>query len=390
VNGFQLDAQTLLIASALVTTLTGVLFIVDSFSRSEDAVGRRWAIAFIAAIVSLIAFIAVDATGSLWWGVPLGNAFSVFGVGMVWSGIRRFNDRSGATWAIVLVAAAVAVAAAIDVPNRGWWGGGGAFMGAMCLFALLGGVEALRGRMRRFRNAYFLAAILLLGAAMHGVRLVFFIALGPESEVFTTFLGTAVSTLVTMIFIAGAAMSMIALRGEESRHTFSEHGMDGLSGALTPWMYGRIADPVLQIASRVRRPLCVVVADIDELATFNAAFGRSYGDAVLVRFAEVLVERMPAGTPVCRLENNRFAMLVVGEGAPGGVTLCEQVRRELLENPLVADELGVRVTASYGVASAADVGYSSEALLAAASSALAAAKADGRNGVAAFEPSAES
>ena len=47
-----LDVPTLLIVSAMVITLTGILFIVDSFSRSEDVIGRIWSLAYLCGVIT--------------------------------------------------------------------------------------------------------------------------------------------------------------------------------------------------------------------------------------------------------------------------------------------------------------------------------------------------
>jgi diguanylate cyclase (GGDEF)-like protein len=383
INAIELDVPTLLIVSAMVITLTGILFIVDSFSRSQDVIGRIWSLAYVAGVITTFSYLVSGLFPSIWWGVAVGNATVVLSLGAVWSGSRRFNGRMSLLRVAGGASALVAIAAIIPGPHGGPWAGGAFMLGGVGIFGLLAAYESFRGRMRAYRNARFLGFVEFIAGAYYLVRLVVFLTAGPTSKFFTTFLGTGITTLVVILFVTGGAFAMVALRGEESRSSIANGASaDNAAGAASPDEFAEILGPVLTRSREEQRPVSVVVADVDEFAELNAAFGRRYGDTVLVRFVDLLREAMPSGSPVTRVAANRFAVMLGDCGPEAALTAAEQARRRLVDSPLIDDSVRMRVTASFGVASSQEVGYELSALIASASRGADVAKGDGRNRVA--------
>jgi diguanylate cyclase (GGDEF)-like protein len=381
-GGVNLDVPTLLIVSAMVISLTGILFIVDAYSRKDDVVGRIWSLAYVSGIITTFAYLASAAYGAIWWGIGLGNGTVVFSLGAVWAGARVFNGRRSLLWVAGAASVAVAVLAIVRGPGGGEWAGGDAMIAGMFIFGFAGGIECFRGRLWRFRNARFLGAIMLIAGAYYGVRLIFYVAVGPLSSFFITFLGTGITSLVVIMFVTGGAFAMVALRGEESRLIFSADGASAApSSTANVAEFADVVAPILRMAQQGASPVSLVAVDIDELATLNSAFGRAYGDQVLVRFVEELRAGLPAGTPLCRLGGDHFAFLLADIDGQQAARRSEEIRSSLLESPLIADQTRVRVTASFGIATGDGCGYALDAMIAAANGALTVAKAAGRNRV---------
>ncbi|MEO8907974.1 MAG: GGDEF domain-containing protein [Microbacteriaceae bacterium] len=380
IRPITLDVPTLFIASALVVTLTAILFVIDSLGRGEDAVGRLWSLAYVSATTTTFAYLLSSVYPVMWWGIPLGNGAAVLGFGAIWSGARRFNDRSMLLWVILAVSAGVALASLVQGPTGGYWAGADVMFWGMSAFGLLAGIECLRPRLLSFHSARFLSVLMLLSCVYYLGRVIFFYLVGPNSEVFTTYFGSAVTALVLVMFVTGGAISMVNLRGEDLRQSFTnKHSADLLTDTASPDQFTDVVTPMLVAARESAWPIALVIADIDELASINAAFGRAYGDQVLVRFVEVLRAAAPFGTPLCRLVANRFAFLLSDATAAEAAALAERIRVYLLETPLVGDGAGVRVTASFGVAGSDAAGYDLRWLQDSALGALTASKVAGRN-----------
>jgi diguanylate cyclase len=382
IEPISLDVPTLFIASALVVTLTGILFVVDTLSRGEDVVGRLWSLAYIAAIVTTLSYLMSTVYTQIWWGIPLGNGAAVLGFGAIWAGARRFNDRRMLLPVILAAPAIVAFVPLVQGPAGGYWAGADVMFWAMGAFGILTGVECLRPRLLSFQNARFLSVVMLLSGVYYLVRVVFFYLSGPNSKFFSTFFGSGITSLILVLFVTGGAISMVALRGEESRQTFAGRSRaDDLTGTASPDQFAQVATEMMDAARVSARPVALIAADIDELANLNAAFGRSYGDQVLVRFVDALRALAPQPTPLCRVVADRFVLLLPGATTGEAVSLAERIRSSLIETPLVSEQSGVRVTASFGTASSDDFGYELKRLQSGAFTALAASKAAGRNRV---------
>jgi len=380
IRPITLDIPTLFIASALVVTLATVLFVIDSLSRGEDSVGRLWSLAYISATTTTFSYLLSSVDTQMWWGIPLGNGAAVLGFGAIWAGARRFNDRAMLFWVVGIVAAGVAAVPLVQGPAGGYWAGSDVMFWAMSAFGLLAGVECLRPRLLSFNTARFLSVLMLLSGVYYLGRVIAFYLVGPTSVIFTTYFGSAVTALVLVAFVTGGAISMVSLRGEDARQTFTNRrSADVLTETASPDQFTDVVTPMLNAARESAWPIALVVADIDELAGINAAFGRAYGDQVLVRFVEVLRSATPPGTPLSRLVANRFVFLLSDATATEAATLAERIRLYLIETPLVGDGTGVRVTASFGVADSATIGYSPRWLQDSAEEALLASKKAGRN-----------
>jgi diguanylate cyclase len=387
IKSIALDVPTLLIVSAMVISLTGILFIVDSLSRSQDIVGRIWSIAYLAGVITTFCYLVSGEFPAIWWGIALGNGMVVLSLGAVWSGARRFNGRASLLWVVGAAAAIACIAAAIPGPDGGPWAGGIVMLVGVAVFGLLGGAECLRGRLRAYRNARFLGAIAFIAGAYYLVRAIFFVVAGPDDPFFSTFLGTGITTLVVIVFVTGGAFSMVALRGEESREAVpGGEDAHGTSGAANAGDFRRVVEPTLARIGEAGGDASVLLADIDGFAELNSAFGRRYGDVVLVRFVEVLRQSLPEDCPVGRLHGNRFAVFLPGTGRAQAVALAQRLRDRLVETPLIEDAMALRVTASFGVASRGGAdGDDLASLLAAANRAVDTAKRLGRNRVTTLE-----
>ena len=112
-----LDLSSVLVMTALVVNVSGILFIVETLLRRDEGAGRVWALAFLAGMLTTLAYIVWAQSPDAWWAVAVGNAAFVAGTGCMWLGCRRFNGRrmawsSGARRRPRCSAAAIAVVVA--------------------------------------------------------------------------------------------------------------------------------------------------------------------------------------------------------------------------------------------------------------------------------------
>ncbi|PTB20544.1 hypothetical protein C9I57_11945 [Trinickia symbiotica] len=132
-----------------------------------------------------------------------------------------------------------------------------------------------------------------------------------------------------------------------------------------------------------RRPLSLVMIDIDNFKAYNDAFGHLRGDACLRAVAEALARTAGrAGEYVARYGGEEFVIVLPGSDLEAATRLAEQARNAVIGIGLTAPGPGGRVTVSAGCACSdgSEPSNASE-LLGAADAALYAAKRAGRNRV---------
>jgi diguanylate cyclase (GGDEF)-like protein len=141
----------------------------------------------------------------------------------------------------------------------------------------------------------------------------------------------------------------------------------------------------LRRSSRFRRPLSVLIADLDLLREVNNTYGHLAGDAVLRGVAEVLTRELRDYDTAARFGGEEFTILLPETDLEGALAIAERIRAgvEAQEISLAPRPGTVRASLSLGVASFPRDGKTADDLLSAADRALYRAKVSGRNAVSA-------
>ncbi len=135
-------------------------------------------------------------------------------------------------------------------------------------------------------------------------------------------------------------------------------------------------------ARRNRRPMAVLMIDIDGFKAQNDTFGHDAGDAVLRELSTLLVGNSRAGDIACRFGGEEFALVLPEAALEDGARRAEQIRQAVMRLRVSYGELVIGpVTVSVGVAGFPNHGDDGGAVLRAADRALYRAKHEGRNRV---------
>lgn len=157
---------------------------------------------------------------------------------------------------------------------------------------------------------------------------------------------------------------------------------DALTGLFNRrYMEGHLK--VLVEQSRVtRRPLSLLISDIDHFKQVNDTYGHASGDAVLKEFAARLRRNTRGLDLVCRLGGEEFVVLMPNTEMQRASQIAERIRSHVAAAPFQLEAgPSIPVTASVGVATIENSLDTSETLLRRADKALYAAKRSGRNRV---------
>lgn len=139
----------------------------------------------------------------------------------------------------------------------------------------------------------------------------------------------------------------------------------------------------LSTAKESRRPVSIIISDIDNFKKVNDAFGHQIGDEVLKYFAQLLKSSVRQQDTVTRFGGEEFAIILPDADVSVATSLAERIREQLNAKNLTirktAQEIG-RITASFGVAEY-QRGETAESLVSRADTSLYEAKKTGRNRV---------
>jgi diguanylate cyclase (GGDEF)-like protein len=185
----------------------------------------------------------------------------------------------------------------------------------------------------------------------------------------------------------------LATREEELRianqHLEELASLDGLTGLANRRGFDRELERRWQHAAEQRRPLALLMVDIDHFKLFNDRYGHVRGDTCLSAVGETLsLVALHEAALVARYGGEEFAVLLPGLNTARATALGEQARRAI-EDLLIthAEAPCGLVTISVGVASLVPESRQPAAdLVEAADRALYDAKRRGRNAVVAHAP----
>jgi diguanylate cyclase (GGDEF)-like protein len=161
--------------------------------------------------------------------------------------------------------------------------------------------------------------------------------------------------------------------------------IDSMTGLLNRRQFFVAAEVERERSRRYRRPLSLLMIDIDAFKSINDGFGHDVGDQVIVMVANVCRGLIRGADLIARLGGEEFALLMPETGLKDAADLAERLR-EAVSRITVAEADGVLApTVSIGVAESAD-GTPIPDLLKRADVALYDAKQAGRNRVSLFDP----
>jgi diguanylate cyclase (GGDEF)-like protein len=149
-----------------------------------------------------------------------------------------------------------------------------------------------------------------------------------------------------------------------------------LTGLLNRRSLTDILDQGVSDALEKKRPLSLLMLDLDYFKRLNDAHGHDMGDRVLVMFGKLLKRRLRDSDYACRYGGEEFCVILTNTAGQGAFKTAEDIREALMK----MDVDGVRVTTSVGVASLDQLASATpDNLLKAADTALYEAKGQGRN-----------
>jgi diguanylate cyclase (GGDEF)-like protein len=136
------------------------------------------------------------------------------------------------------------------------------------------------------------------------------------------------------------------------------------------FLHERMGEEVVR-SQRGRRPLSVLMLDLDDFKLVNDTFGHLFGDRVLTWAAEVIRGTLRLSDIPARYGGDEFALILPDTDAGEARRAAERILDAFREQPFVGEQRGpVPIAASIGVATFPGDGRTGTDLIAAADAAL--------------------
>lgn len=379
---FQIDLNTLMLCSMLVTATCGVLFLLEAWRRREIASSLWWGIGFACSTVSLLFYIASSAPQLDWLG-PVGNGFVVATMSFIWVGARSFNGRSAAIVPALAGPCLVIILPLLMSRPLEAWSGAVPFFFVFSLFSLMAGFEFWRGGANRYQNAMILAVTSSFNGLYYAGRGTVLWLTSPDHPFFIAYFGSKVATIEVMLLILISSFTLVALGREQTEMALRRAAThDVLTDVLNRREFISRAEQLLQRLALTRAPVTVLVMDLDFFKKINDTYGHPVGDQVLVMFAAMAKSTIRGSDLLCRHGGEEFVIFLPGVGQRRAIDIAESIRARCAEIAIVTERGTLRPTISIGVASAPFSQRDLPSLIAEADEALYLAKSEGRNRVA--------
>ena len=332
-----LDLASVLVMTAVVVNVSGILFIVETLLRRDEGAGRIWALAFIAAMLTTLAYIVWVQSPGAWWAIAVGNGAFVAGTGCMWLGCRRFNGRRMAVPSAIVSAAVLAAGLAVMVegPEGGDWAGALWMFVPLLAFAAAGAVECLRGALGESRTAWVLAAVLGFQSLFYVSRTTAFLTSGPDSALFQSAFGTVPTSFLTVTLTIVAVVVTSVLRATRApmrgylRPTGSEAERGGI---VTDEVFASTMAAFCERADHRSELVGVIAVRLDELDQISTAFGSDVARAVSEAWRTGVRRHAPADALVADDGPAGLLVGVVVESAQEARRVAGAIYRGLFED----------------------------------------------------------
>lgn len=374
-----LDVYTSTIIAGIVVVTAAFAFLLETVVRRDSGPGRYWAAGFAAAVLVTVCYAAWAIERSLWVGVAVGNAAFVAQMGLTWLGCLLYNERLRAAHRVVVaLAVVIALASALAERAVGDWAGAPALFVGVGGFAALVAVETRRGRMRRAFASWGLTLGLGFLALFYAGRAATFLALGPDSAVFSDWFGTQATSLVLIVLMITTVVSTSALRGAPAaqghlRAAPADARGDASSPSARPLPRAILMATLEDLAARCARAgetVAVVAIRMDGLDDIAAAFGQDAPDLLSSTWRDAAHRHLPLGAAAGALDDTTVAFALHSVSPEQASAAGDDVRQCLIDE-LAALPEAVLPAIGVGFSLSADLGHDAHALAVAAHEAAA-------------------
>ena len=167
--------------------------------------------------------------------------------------------------------------------------------------------------------------------------------LNTTYALFSQSLGSIFALSVALLTLAVYVRTMLADATVRSE-------TDTLSGLLNRRGFEEHAEALMHAMGRARRPVSLIIADIDFFKSVNDTYGHDAGDRVIAEFAAAMREVAGDQHPMGRIGGEEFAIALSGTELQTARLIAEGIRVAFSQKAIGGLPGNDRCTASFGVA----------------------------------------
>lgn len=157
--------------------------------------------------------------------------------------------------------------------------------------------------------------------------------------------------------------------------------VDPLTGTGNRRSFNKQLEAYLALSARERRPLSLLILDIDHFKSINDQHGHTVGDEVLQHLCRRVRDRLRVVDFFARWGGEEFVVLLYGTDEEGALRCADDIRRSIADQPMQTSTGPLPTTVSIGVATLEGGHDAGDELIRKADEALFEAKRAGRNRV---------
>lgn len=202
-----------------------------------------------------------------------------------------------------------------------------------------------------------------------------------ESDLPNLFAGETEQILTTLMENASVAFIRALLYQRMERLATT----DGLTGLNNHRNFQEILAKEIERSRRYKRPLALLIMDIDHFKKFNDTYGHPVGDLVLKEIALCIQKSIRINDIPARYGGEEFVVIVPETTEQGALVTAERIRTTIEEHVVNSLDRQLKVTVSIGCSAYPEWATNQAELIETADKALYTAKGSGRNKVTLFK-----
>ena len=378
----QVDFLTLFLATGFVTEVGGLLLLFSWWQDRRSTSLAYWGAAYSIAAIGGLLF-GLRQVLPITLAINFGGTITMLAFGLMWSGARSFEGRRP----IVPLALAGAVLWAL-LATAGFFDEHIYFRIAIASFTivfylLLTMREYWYARDRELMSRWPAMILLFLQASFFTARFVFSESI-PFPGGITRFQPGVLPYGIFLLLLNNFCMPFLIMNMAKERLELEQRRLalvDPLTGVANRRAFLDRGDRALRRAFHDKRPVALLLLDLDFFKQINDTFGHQTGDQVLQDFCNVAGVALRPNDLLGRLGGEEFACLLPDATAGEAAQIAERIRMRFADYALPNSTADFRFSVSIGITMAADADYALSSMLANADRALYQAKAKGRNRV---------